>query len=138
MMLMTDMANQPPIMWAEVFSRADQRWVPVDPIRGTIRKKNQFEPASDNGPVRMTYVLALEEGELFLSSLDTLRGPADSSDGYAREVTLRYTKSFGAKTSKLRVPTKKDEPDWWEGLLGSLTRPYRLVRLLHGLATAHS
>lgn len=49
------------------------------------------------------------------------------TDGYAREVTLRYTKSFGAKTSKLRVPQRKDEPDWWEGVLGMLTRPYRLV-----------
>jgi xeroderma pigmentosum group C-complementing protein len=92
-------------------------------MRGTIRKKNQFEPASDNGPIRMAYVLAFEEGT---SACWTI---ADDSDGYAREVTLRYTKSFGAKTSKLRVPVKKDEPDWLDGLLGHLTRPYRLVSL---------
>jgi xeroderma pigmentosum group C-complementing protein len=50
-------------MWAEVFSRSDQRWIPVDPMRGTIRKKTHYEPGSDNGPVRMAYVMAFEEGE---------------------------------------------------------------------------
>lgn len=59
----TDLASQPPVMWAEVFSRSDQRWIPVDPMRGTIRKKTHFEPASDNGPIRMAYVMAFEEGE---------------------------------------------------------------------------
>jgi hypothetical protein len=45
-----------------VFSRSDQRWIPVDPIRGIIRKRNIFEPASDNGPIRMVYVVGYEEG----------------------------------------------------------------------------
>lgn len=49
-------------MWAEVFSRSDQRWIPVDTVRGTIRKKSHFEPVGDGGPVRMTYVMAFEEG----------------------------------------------------------------------------
>lgn len=48
-------------------------------------------------------------------------------DGYARDVTLRYTKTYGAKTVKLRVPQKKDEPDWWAQVVGFLQRPLRLV-----------
>ncbi|WWC71011.1 uncharacterized protein I206_104964 [Kwoniella pini CBS 10737] len=105
-----DLSEQPPVFWAEIFSRSDQRWIPVDPVAGTIRKKTHYEPTSDSGPIRMVYVVAFEE------------------DGYARDVTLRYTKNFGAKTSKLRVPAKKDEPDWWEAVMGFLTRPYRLNR----------
>lgn len=81
----------------------------MDPLEGIIRKKTHYEPTSDSGPIRMLYVVAFEE------------------DGYARDVTLRYTKNFGAKTAKLRVPVKKDE-DWWAGIMGFLTRPYKLVR----------
>ncbi|KAK4687165.1 xeroderma pigmentosum group C-complementing protein, partial [Tremellales sp. Uapishka_1] len=105
-----DLSQQPPVFWAEVFSRSDQRWIPVDPVRGVIRKKSGFEPASDSGPIRMLYVVAFEE------------------DGYARDVTLRYARNFGAKTVKLRVPIKKDEPDWWGEIMGFLQRPYRLNR----------
>lgn len=49
-------------------------------------------------------------------------------DGYARDVTLRYTKNYGAKTIKLRVPSRKDEPDFWDSVMDFLKRPYRLVR----------
>lgn len=50
-------------------------------------------------------------------------------DGYARDVTLRYTKNFYAKTSKLRVPTKPNEPQWWSDIvMGFLQRPQHLVR----------
>jgi xeroderma pigmentosum group C-complementing protein len=59
----SDLAEQPPVFWAEVFSRSDQRWIPVDPIKGHTRKRTLFEPASDNGPIRMLYVVAFEEGE---------------------------------------------------------------------------
>ncbi|WVR06564.1 hypothetical protein IAU60_003595 [Kwoniella sp. DSM 27419] len=105
-----DLGDQPPVFWAEVFSRSDQRWIPVDPVRGTIRKKTHFEPTSDSGPIRLLYVVAFEE------------------DGYARDVTMRYARNFGAKTSKLRVPVRKDEPDWWETITGFMQRPYRLNR----------
>ncbi|WVQ73331.1 hypothetical protein IAR50_002899 [Cryptococcus sp. DSM 104548] len=106
-----DLSDQPPVFWAEIFSRSDQRWIPVDPVRGVIRKKQHYEPTSDSGPVRMLYVVAYEE------------------DGYARDVTLRYTKNFYAKTSKLRPPARPDEPDWWgQTVMGFLRRPYRLNR----------
>lgn len=105
------LADQPPVFWAEVFNRSDQRWIPVDPVRGIIRKKRDYEPPTDSGPVRMLYVVAFEE------------------DGYARDVTLRYTKNFYAKTSKLRVPAKPNEPQWWSDIvMGFLRRPYHLNR----------
>ncbi|EIW67502.1 hypothetical protein TREMEDRAFT_33288, partial [Tremella mesenterica DSM 1558] len=107
-----DLKSQPPVFWAEVFSRSDQRWIPVDPVSGIIRKKAHYEPNNDSGLVRMTYVVAFEE----------------ETDGHARDVTLRYAKNFGAKTSKLRIPPKKDEEDWWNGVVRFLERPYRLKR----------
>ena len=60
---LSDLSPQPPVFWCEIYSRSDQRWIPVDPVRGTIRKKTHFEPSSDTGPIRMLYVVAYEEGE---------------------------------------------------------------------------
>lgn len=57
------LADQPPVFWAEVFNRSDQRWIPIDPVRGIIRKKSGYEPPTDSGPVRMLYVVAFEEGK---------------------------------------------------------------------------
>ncbi len=105
-----DLSSQPPVFWAEVYCRPDQKWIPVDPVRGVIKRKKDFEPSSDTGPIRMTYVVALEE------------------DGYARDVTVRYAANFGAKTVKLRSPPVKNGPDWWERVIGLLKRPYRLNR----------
>lgn len=62
-----DLKDQPPVFWAEIYSRSDQRWIPVDPVRGVIRKKSEYEPTSDSGPIRMTYVVAFEEGQYPIS-----------------------------------------------------------------------
>ncbi|KAJ9095375.1 hypothetical protein QFC19_007619 [Naganishia cerealis] len=105
----TDLSQHPPVFWAEVYSRPDQKWIPVDPVRGTIKRKRDFEPASESGPIRMLYVVAFEE------------------DGHARDVTVRYAKNFAAKTVKLRVPSRKEKEDWWERVLKMLERPYRLA-----------
>ncbi|KAI5991130.1 hypothetical protein EDD15DRAFT_2369017 [Pisolithus albus] len=35
----------PPVFWTEVFSRADSRWLPVDPIRGIVNKRHVFDPS---------------------------------------------------------------------------------------------
>lgn len=75
---MVDLIEQPPVFWAEVYSRSDQRWIPVDPVRGTIRRKGDYEPTSDNGPVRMTYVVAYEEGQ---SCFRNPKGPTDGQMG---------------------------------------------------------
>jgi hypothetical protein len=63
-----------------------------------------------------------------------------TTDGYAREVTVRYARNFAAKTMKLRVPVKKDQEDWWGRVMRILERPYRLVSLPlvpAGLPTAY-
>lgn len=114
----------PPVFWAEIFNRVDQRWIPVDPVAGIVRKKAQYDPGSDSGPVRMVYVVAFEEGEL-----PAIRSKADEPDGYARDVTLRYAKNFGARTTKLRPPVRAGETeDWWTGIARFLHRPQTLNR----------
>lgn len=65
------LAGYPPAQWTEVFSRADGRWLPVDPVRGFVDKPKVFEPPRHDKRNRMVYVLAFEE------------------DGWARDVTQR-------------------------------------------------
>ena len=79
-----------------------------------------FDPdqsSNPNAPVRdpntkvenrMVYVVAFEE------------------DGYARDVTPRYAREFGAKVSKMQQGGK-GRKQWWEMVVGTMTRPYRLV-----------
>jgi xeroderma pigmentosum group C-complementing protein len=65
----------------------------------------------------MVYVVALEE------------------DGYARDVTRRYAKEFSAKVAKVQGGSSiiggggKGRKAWWERVIGTVSRPYRLVRL---------
>lgn len=59
-----DLTRYPPVFWAEVYSRSEQKWIPVDPVRGVIKRKKDFEPSSESGPIRMLYVVAFEEGEV--------------------------------------------------------------------------
>ena len=57
---------------------------------------------------RMVYVIAFEE------------------DGYARDVTPRYAREFGAKVAKMQQGGKGRQ-QWWEQIMSLLHRPYRLV-----------
>jgi xeroderma pigmentosum group C-complementing protein len=63
---------------------------------------------------RLLYVLAFEE------------------DGYARDVTPRYAKDYGAKVAKAQEVggggSARRRKDWWEQILDLVRRPYRLVR----------
>jgi xeroderma pigmentosum group C-complementing protein len=68
---------------------------------------------------RMVYVLAFEE------------------DSYARDVTPRYAREYGAKVAKVQFGGGgsgkrggKAREVWWEAVLGAITRPYRLVSSL--------
>lgn len=92
--------------------------MPVDPIRGSVNKRTLFDPSSQfNSPAgmrvenRMVYVVAFEE------------------DGYARDVTPRYAKEYGAKVAKIQQGGK-GKKRWWESVMRTVTRPYRLVRAL--------
>ena len=57
----------------------------------------------------MTYVLAVEE------------------DGYMRDVTPRYAKQYSAKVSKVQSGGR-GRREWWEQVVQTVTRPYKLVR----------
>ncbi|KIP08959.1 hypothetical protein PHLGIDRAFT_68410, partial [Phlebiopsis gigantea 11061_1 CR5-6] len=111
-----DPTKTAPVFWTEVFSRADARWMPIDPIRGFVNKRMVFDPSSKlNSPEgtrvenRMVYVVALEE------------------DGFGRDVTPRYAKEYGAKIAKIQQGGK-GKKQWWESVMGTITRPYRLNR----------
>ena len=61
---------------------------------------------------RMVYVVALEE------------------DGYARDVTPRYAREFGAKVAKVQGGSGSGgnaRMVWWGRVVTMVTRPYRLV-----------
>ncbi|KIJ26683.1 hypothetical protein M422DRAFT_191935, partial [Sphaerobolus stellatus SS14] len=98
----------PPTQWTEVFSRADGKWLPVDPVRNFVNMKKIFEPPPHDKRNRMVYVLAFEE------------------DGYARDVTQRYVREFTNKAAKVRGG--RGQKEWWERVMRILARPYRLHR----------
>ncbi|TBU44496.1 Rad4-domain-containing protein [Dichomitus squalens] len=112
-----------PVFWTEVFSRADARWLPVDPIRVIVNKRKAFDPtpnphagaakADKRRAVRvenrMVYVMAFEE------------------DGFARDVTPRYAREFGAKVAKVQQGGR-GRREWWERICRMVRRPYRLQR----------
>lgn len=144
-----DPTTTPPVFWTEVFSRPDAKWFPVDPIRGIVNKRRVFDPTPNPNTAsssvqpgstiyphpyaqvqvkktqkrikeenRMLYVLAFEE------------------DGYARDVTRRYAREYGAKVEKAQGGSStfgvgggggKGRRDWWGNVLRIVTRPYRLV-----------
>ncbi|KAJ3992768.1 hypothetical protein F5050DRAFT_1811150 [Lentinula boryana] len=118
-----DPRTTPPTYWTEVFSKADSRWIPVDPIRGFVNKRHVFDPSrsslnsaspSSSGDNRLVYVIAFEE------------------DGFARDVTRRYAREYSAKVAKVQggstTGTNRARTQWWEGVLGLVTRPFRLNR----------
>lgn len=105
------------MFWTEVFSRADVRWLPVDPIRGFVNKRQVFDPSTKNTfkssgrqENRMIYVVALEE------------------DGFGRDVTARYAKDYTAKVAKVQGVGVGRRKEWWDSVVRLLTRSYRLVR----------
>ncbi len=117
-----DPTTTAPVFWTEVFSRADARWIPIDPVRVIVGKRKAFDPTPNPSastkpdrrrPVRvenrMVYVLAFEE------------------DGYALDVTPRYAREFGAKVAKVQQGGK-GRREWWERICRMVARPYRLVR----------
>ncbi|KAJ3984402.1 hypothetical protein F5890DRAFT_1517301 [Lentinula detonsa] len=118
-----DPRTTPPTYWTEVFSKADSRWIPVDPIRGFVNKRHVFDPSrsssnsalpSSSGDNRLVYVIAFEE------------------DGFARDVTRRYAREYSAKVAKVQggstTGINRARTQWWEGVLGLVTRPFRLNR----------
>lgn len=104
--------TSPPVMWVEVFSKPFQRWITIDPVRArvTATGNRQMEPSTSDRANRLVYVVAFEE------------------DGYARDVTARYTKTLYSRVSRMRPPATRKDGDWWEQVVRALQRPQRLER----------
>lgn len=107
----------PPTVWTEVYSKPWQRWVTVDPIRGLVEPtgNRQMEPSSNDKSNRLVYVVAFEE------------------DGYARDVTARYTRTLHSRVSRMRPPLAKrggslGGSDWWDRVVAAIHRPQKLDR----------
>lgn len=61
----------------------------------------------------MVYVVAFEE------------------DNFARDVTPRYAREYGAKVAKVQQGGR-GRKEWWERIMAMVKRPYQLVRTIYG------
>jgi xeroderma pigmentosum group C-complementing protein len=55
---------------------------------------------------------------------------AFEEDGYARDVTPRYAKEYAAKVAKAQGAGARvggGRKEWWERVVSTVRRPYRLV-----------
>ncbi|KAK2875122.1 hypothetical protein FQN49_001767 [Arthroderma sp. PD_2] len=96
-----------PVFWVEAFNHAMQTWVCVDPlVTNTVGKPGRFEPPASDKYNNMNYVIAFNE------------------DGFGRDVTRRYTKSFNSKTRKTRVEYTKGGERWWDRVMQVLESPF--------------
>lgn len=90
-----------PIWWVEIYSTTIEQWVPLDPIvRNTINKpRTSFEPPGSDSLNSMSYVIALDD------------------NGRAKDVTIRYTSAYNAKTRRTRVESTKNGAEWFRGVI---------------------
>ncbi|WFD21261.1 hypothetical protein MCAP1_003522 [Malassezia caprae] len=100
----------PPTVWVEVYSRPYQHWITVDPVRGFIKPTGvrHMEPLPSQRQNKLLYIAAFEE------------------DGYARDVTARYTRTLHTRIARLR-PSVRGQP-WWASVAQALHRPQKLDR----------
>lgn len=100
-----------PIFWVEVFDKAYQKWIPVDPLAtGSLGKPTSLEPGQNDAANLMSYVIAYEES------------------GVAKDVTKRYAKAYIAKTRKLRVEVSERGEHWLSRAMKLFKRGRILVR----------
>ncbi|CEH12744.1 Nucleotide excision repair complex XPC-HR23B, subunit XPC/DPB11 [Ceraceosorus bombacis] len=102
-----------PTMWVEVFSKPWQKWMTIDPIRAKVEvgPNRHMEPPPSDRRNKLVYVVAFEE------------------DGFARDVTARYTKTLHSRVNRMRPPAPKGSPEgWWESVVRALHRPQKLDR----------
>ena len=86
------LAVGPPTLWAEVFSRPDGRWLPVDPVRGIVNRAVVFEERDKAGRKKsnkLVYVVAMEEGKFIVSGV----WPEKNKHACVRTMTPRGRKS---------------------------------------------
>lgn len=101
----------PPTVWVEAFSKPYQHWITVDPVRAFIKATGarNMEPIPAQRQNKLVYVVAFEE------------------DGYARDVTARYTRTLYTRVARQR-PSIRGRGDWWASVAAALHRPQKLDR----------
>ncbi|PKI82656.1 hypothetical protein MVES_003461 [Malassezia vespertilionis] len=107
----------PPTVWVELFSKPYQHWITVDPVRALVRPtgNKHMEPLATNRQNKLMYVVGFEE------------------DGYARDVTARYTRVLNSKVVQQRpeAPGRTKGhgvQEWWPSVVRALHRPQKLDR----------
>lgn len=100
----------PPTLWVEVYSKPYQHWLTVDPVRAFVRATGArgMEPLAADRQNRLVYVVAFEE------------------DGFARDVTARYTRTLNTRVARHRLHGR--DAAWWPRVVHALHRPQRLDR----------
>ncbi|KAG6919262.1 hypothetical protein DXG01_008058 [Tephrocybe rancida] len=147
--IVPDPRTTPPVFWTEVFSRPDGRWIPVDPIRSIVNKRKVFDPtptastpATVHSPLfPQAYAASIDRRAIVNNASRLVRQEnrmvyvlAFEEDGYARDVTRRYAKEFSAKIAKVQGGSStiggggSARLAWWEGVMSTVSRPYRLHR----------
>lgn len=103
-------SKTPPTMWVEAYSKPYQHWLTIDPVRGFVKATGlrNMEPLPSQRQNKMVYVVAWEE------------------DGYARDVTPRYTRAMYGRVARLRPSGRGD--DWWARVVRAIHRPQALDR----------
>ena len=84
-------------------------------------------PESGPAPLSSCYVEWFTSDDLTTLEKTVLAFETAKEDGFARDVTARYAREYGAKVSKLQQGGK-GKKDWWERVMAMVRRPYRLVR----------
>ncbi|KAL1760246.1 hypothetical protein FB107DRAFT_287083 [Schizophyllum commune] len=146
-----DPLSSPPVFWTEVFSRTDGRWIPIDPIRNKVNRRKAFDPSPPTAgpkstkPERDNIIAVYNQSQAPTTPARRVGGRpikeenrmlyvvAFEEDGYARDVTRRYAHQYLSKVMKAQGGSKqltrgKNRIQWWEGVMGLVTRPYRLHR----------
>lgn len=128
----SDPKTTPPVFWTEVFSKADGKWFPVDPIRSIVNKRKVFDPSSTtNTFYRFDSSRLLKKKRPLMLSQDNrlLYVLAFEEDGYAKDVTRRYAREYGNKVAKMQGGSGVvgGSATWWNHVLSLVRRPYRLV-----------
>ncbi|ODQ68334.1 Rad4-domain-containing protein, partial [Nadsonia fulvescens var. elongata DSM 6958] len=90
-----------PVYWVEAYDCASQRWVSIDPcskkIVEVVKYRSKLEPPLNDPKNTLSYVVAFDD------------------QGFARDVTRRYTQFYNTKTRKKRVTNLGPQgKEWWE------------------------
>jgi xeroderma pigmentosum group C-complementing protein len=100
-----------PVFWIEVYNAAKHTWTTVDPlVTFTVNQPLKLEPPQNYDLNALVYAVAFEE------------------NGTAKDVTRKYTKSFNAKTVKMRIDNTTEGTVWWDRTLryfGKRRKRYR-------------